>query len=175
MPPLLVTHSADEHAAHACGRLALALRLLLIVGIVGGSRRSGRCIRPGGLPHPVGHRKLRPTSSRTCSLPCLGDSSIRLEPCASVGILPTTRRAEKTSPPPRSQLWPLMIKQRLRRGYRTVREWRSHRTAVVGAATQTWFALQPSVKRGVPRTEGTDAECSTKVPRYTCCPGPRPV
>jgi hypothetical protein len=43
---------------------------------------------------------------------------------------------------------------------------------VVGAATQTWFALQPSVKRGVPRAKGTVAQCSTTVhvlPRPTPC------
>ena len=43
---------------------------------------------------------------------------------------------------------------------------------MVGAATQTWFALQPSVKRGVIRAERTNAPCSTRVhvlPRPTPC------
>src|SRR5437763_371895 len=100
MPPLLVTHSADEHAAYACGRLELALGLLLIVGIVSWRRRSGRCIRPEAVgqeasPHPAGQRKQTKTH-KLQEVPSTPQGSLVNTIGAMLGHSDTTRHQTRT-------------------------------------------------------------------------------
>src|SRR5205823_9258144 len=53
--------------------------------------------------------------------------------------------------------WQLIVRQRLRRGFRTVRMCRSHRVCVLGAATQAWSARYPARVAGVVLCHRLDA------------------